>query len=504
MTPARRQATDSPQASQAGETERNKQANQRKQVKLRTARLEKRRFQVPHIYVILFSLIALAAGATYLVPAGAYDLVPGPQGREIVDPDSFRYIDAAPVGLVEFLTAVPRGLVDAGEVVIFTFLIGGAFMVLRATGIIDLGVGRLARRFSHRGLLTIPLLMIPFAFIAAFIGTQELSLVYIPVILPLLLALRFDSITAAAVALCATTAGFSAALTNPVTVGLAQDIAGIPLYSGIGLRMVLFVGLVSAAALYVMRYAAKVRKNPEHSLVYAEDQKKRAELTKSTETEPASATKRQVAGIVVLLGFLALLLYGVLGLGWFMFELAGLFLAMGVVVGLVAGLNTTQVCDSFTEGMRSVLMGAIVVGLARGVAVMLEDGQILDTVVHGLAVATIGLPAILAPLGMLLVQGSFNFLVPSGSGQAVITMPVMAPLADILGVTRQTSVLAFQIGDGFANIFYPTSGYFMACLALAGVSWTQWVRFIWPLMLIWLTMGITALMVAHAIGWGPV
>jgi uncharacterized ion transporter superfamily protein YfcC len=472
------------------------------------------RFRFPHIYVILFALITLAAAATYLVPAGVYDLVPGPQGREVVDPDSFHFVDPTPVTAVQYMTAIPRGLVAAAEVVAFTFIIGGAFAVLRATGIIELGVARLARRFSRRGLLTIPLLMVVFATVATFIGTQELSLVYIPVILPLMLALRFDSVTAAAVALCATTAGFSAALTSPVTVGLGQQIAGLPLYSGMALRAVLLVVMTLIAILYVMRYAAKVRRDPAASLVHAEDRAGReAAATDAGDgagdgadgggDAPAQATARQKAAAWVLLGFAALLLYGVLAQGWFMMEMAGLFIAMGVVVGLVAGLGVTRICDAFTEGLRSVLLGAVIVGVARGVAVMLQDGQILDTVVHGLAAVTSGLPTLAAPVGMLAAQSLFNFLVPSGSGQAVITMPIMAPLSDILGVTRQTAVLAFQLGDGPSNIFYPTSGYFMAALALAGVPWTTWVRFVWPLLLMWLAVGAVALVIAQAIAWGP-
>ncbi|MBR8742278.1 YfcC family protein [Nocardiopsis sp. MG754419] len=461
------------------------------------------RARMPHIYVILLAVVALAAGATYLVPAGAYDLVPGPQGREVVDPDSFHLVERAPLGPVALMTAIPRGLVDAAEVVVFTLLIGGVFMVLRATGIIDLGVGRLARLLARRGLLVVPLLMIPFATIATLIGTPELSLVYIPVILPLLLRLGFDSVTAAAVALCSTAAGFTAGVTNPVTVGLAQEIADVPLYSGLGLRTVLFVCVVAAAVLFVTLHAARVRRDPERSPVRAEDESRRAELA-DLDDGPPEATPRRKAGILVLAGFVALLLYGVLALGWFLLELSGLFLVMGVTVGLVAGLGATRICDALTDGMRDVLLGAMVVGVARAVAVVLEDGRILDTIVHGLASAAQGVPPVLAPLGMLLVQATFNFVVPSGSGQAVIMMPIMAPLADILGTTRQTAVLAFQIGDGFANVLYPTSGYFMACLALARVPWITWVRFVWPLMLTWLGIGATALSVAHATGWGPV
>ena len=197
--------------------------------------------------------------------------------------------------------------------------------------------------------------------------------------------------------------------------------------------------------------------------------------------------------------FLGILVYGVLEQGWFMVEMAGLFIFMGIVVGLIAGLNATQISNAFTEGFRDVLMGAIIIGLARSVAVVLEDGQIMDSIVHSLGSLVGEMPSVLGAVGMYLVQLAINFIIPSGSGQALVTMPIMGPLADMIGVTRQTAVLAFQFGDGFAHILFPTSGYFMAALVIAGVSWQKWIRFYMPLFLVFSAIGIVTLVVAQLI-----
>ncbi len=464
---------------------------------------EKRSFQIPHIYAILFIFILLAGLATWLIPAGAYDTVPGPNGRTTIDADSFHWVTPSPAGPTELLLAIPRGLLGAGEVVFFTLLIGGMFAVLRRTGIIELGVDHLTRHFVGRSLWVIPVLMTLFAGLATIIGTQELSLVYVPVILPLLVALRFDSITAAAIALCATTAGFAAGVINPINTGLAQQLSSLPLYSGFGLRLVALVAMLVVAVLWVMRYAKGVRDNPETSLVHDEvdEQQKRARYQHALNEVTAPATGRQKLCIAVTLALFGVLVYGVLARGWFMSEMAGLFIVMGITAGLVAGLKIDDICEGFNEGFRDVLMGAMIAGIARAVAVVLEDGQVLDTMVHGLGHLVGGLPTALTALGMYAAQLGFNFVVPSGSGQALVTMPIMAPLADVVGVTRQTAVLAYQLGDGIGNILYPTSGYFMATLALAGVPWQKWVRFFLPLFGLWVLIAMVVLIGAQASGW---
>lgn len=461
------------------------------------------RFRMPDIYVILFVFTAIAALLTHVIPAGLYDRITLANGRVAVDPESFRYVDAPPVGLEQFMMAVPRGLIDASQVVFFTLIIGGMFMVIRQTGIIDVAVDKLTRRFAGRSILMIPVLMLTFAVIATLIGTQELALVYVPVILPLMIALRFDSVTAAGTALLATTAGFTAGVLNPINTGLGQTIAELPLYSGFGLRALLFLSLTAAATIYLMRYTLKVRANPQLSLMAgnAAEMEKRRVYVHDAEKPSMTFSIRQAWGGIATIGFFTIMVWGVLSRGWFMTEMAGLFVIMGISVGLIAGLSTTKICQSFNQGFRDVLVGAIIVGLARAVAVMLEQGQVMDTLVHGLGSLVGGLPATFSALGMFAAQLGFNFVVPSGSGQALVTMPIMAPLSDLIGVTRQSAVLAYQLGDGLSNILYPTSGYFMATLALAGVSWDRWVRFFLPLFGIWIAIAAVFLIYAQMVGW---
>lgn len=460
-------------------------------------------FRMPHIYVILFAFTALSALATHFIPAGVFDRITLPNGRKAIDPESYREVAATPVGLEDFMMAVPRGLVDASVVVFFTFIIGGMFMVIRRTGLIDVAVDKLTRRFAARSVLILPVLMITFAVVATLIGTQELALVYVPVILPLMIALRFDSITAVGVALLATTAGFTSGVLNPINTGLGQMIAEVPLYSGAGLRALLFIALLGTAMAYITRYALKVRANPDASLLAgtAREEEKRKLYQHGEVGEAMYFSQRQFWAGIAALAFFGLMVWGVLTRGWFMMEMAGLFVLMGITVGLIAGLTATRICEAFNEGFRDVLVGAIIVGMARAVAVMLEQGQVMDTLVQGLGGLVSSFPDTLSAAGMFISQLGFNFIIPSGSGQALVTMPIMAPLSDIIGVTRQNAVLSYQLGDGLSNILYPTSGYFMATLALGGVSWDRWVRFFAPLFGLWVAIALGFVIFAQLTGW---
>lgn len=465
---------------------------------------KKARFAEPHIFAILFFFIVLMALCTRIIPAGIYNRVPievEGSTRMMVDPSSYHRVENTPVDLLGIFMSIPRGFTEAAAVIAVTFCVGGAFGVVKRTGAISIGVAALARRMSKRGILVIPVLMVVFSAIAAFIGTQELSLIYVPIILPLMLALGFDSITAAATALCATTAGFTGAITNPFTVGLAQKISDIPLYSGSSYRFLVLVVLTLSTVLYVMRYAGKVRKDPSKSLVREIDERWRAQFAAEGETTRTKATTREIlAGVSAVLMF-AWMIWGVLAWKWEMIHMAGMLLAIGLVSGILGGLNPNAICRAFEEGFGEVLLGAMIMGVARGVAVVMTQGQIIDTVIYYMAQMIQNIPPAVNAVGMFLAQTGFNFLVSSGSGQAVITMPIMAPLSDLVGVTRQVAILAFQLGDGLSNIIFPTSGYFMAVLALAKVPWDRWLRFMLPLFLIQALLGSGFLVVAQMIGW---
>lgn len=472
-----------------------------KVVNVKTGYEKNKKFVMPHIYVILFVFSALSAILTHFVPSGEYDRVPGPNGRMAIDPTSFHLIEQTPVGIVKFMTAIPRGLIDAGEIVFFIFIIGGMFTVLKRTGIIEVVVDKLARKFANNGLLLIAVLTAAFSFIATLIGAVELSLVYIPVIIPLIIALGYDSIVAASIALCGTAAGYSAGVLNPINTGLAQKISGIPVFSGMGLRSIVLVLAITAAVALTIRYAKTIKKDPTRSYVYEEDSAKRIEFKEIVGGAALTMSLRQKLAALTVLIIFALLVYGVINHGWFMIEMSGLFVIMGIAVGLIAGLKPIEICNGFNQGFKDVLMGAFIAGLARSIAVIFEDGQIMDTIAHSLGTLVGDLPSELAAVGMFFVQVIINFIIPSGSGQALVTMPIMAPLSDIIGVTRQTAVLAYQLGDGFAHILYPTSGYFMAALIIAGVPYQKWLRFFLPIYAAWAMIAIGALIVAQLIGW---
>ena len=350
-------------------------------------------------------------------------------------------------------------------------------------------------------MILIAVLTTVFAFIATLIGTAELSLVYIPVIMPLIIALGYDSVTAASIALCGTAAGFSAGVLNPINTGLGQKLSGLPVFSGMGLRSIVLILAVMTAIFFITKYARKVKKDPTQSLVYNEDSDKRIEFKKIVGGTALTMTSRQKLATYMTFIFFAILVYGVIKQGWFMVEMSGLFVIMGVVVGMVAGLKLTEICEGFNQGFKDVLMGAFIVGLARAIAVILEDGHVMDTIVHALGALVGDLPPEMAAVGMYFVQTAINFVISSGSGQALVTMPIMAPLADLVGVTRQTAVLAYQLGDGFTHVLFPTSGYFMAALVIAGVPYQKWLRFFLPIFAVWATIAIVALIVAQLIGW---
>lgn len=450
---------------------------------------------MPHIFAVLFILIILASLASYIIPAGEYERVTMEDGREVIDPDTFEVVESTPIGIFDFMFAIPTGFIETAEIVFGILMIGGMFAVIERTGIISLGVGKLANAFSNRGLLVIPILMIPFAIITTFTGQIELSLVYLPAILPLMLRLGFDKVTAAGTVLISTIAGFAVALTAPANLGVSQSISQLPLYSGMGYRIVILTIILLVGILFVVRYAKKVRSNPKLSITYGDDDSNQNAAMGVTDGQKAT-TRQKLASLVVLVAF-GVLLWGLFEHGWYFLELSGLYIMTGIIVGLVAGLKISQISESFVEGFKNILLGAMVVGIARGVAVVLNDGNIMDTIIYAAGNLVEAMPSGITATIMLIVQALLNFLIPSGSGQAMVTMPIMSGLADLSGVTRQTAVLAFLFGDGFSNIFYPTSGYFMAVLAVAGIKWEKWIKFIWPLLLIWYGLAIVFLFIAQ-------
>jgi uncharacterized ion transporter superfamily protein YfcC len=446
--------------------------------------------RVPHTFTLLFVLVALAAVATHVIPAGEYARVEK-DGRRVVDPLSYHPLPPRPAGPAAVFMAYPRGLMEVATIVFYIFIIGGAFGVVAATGAVEASIGAIVRAARGNGPLVLAVLMTLFSLGGGSIGLAEETLPFIPALVLLARRLGYDEVTGAAVALVGAGAGFAGAFLNPFTVGVAQGIAGLPLFSGLGYRVVVWVVLTAIAVAYVLRYAARTR----------------VAVEPAPAAEPAAAavaiTLRQRLVLLTLGSALAMVVVGAVRWQWGLLELGGLFVAMAVAAGLVGGLGADGTADAFLQGATGIAAGALVVGLARGVLVILDGARVTDTILHAMAGLVAGLPAQVSIFGIYAVQVALSYLVPSASGQAALSLPILVPLADLVGVTRQTSVLAYQFGDGFSNIFTPTSGYFMAALALAGVPWPRWARFMWPLQLLWLAAGLALLFIAHSVRWGP-
>lgn len=450
-----------------------------------------------NVFVLLFGVLVLAAILTHIVPAGDYARVEV-DGRNVVDPHSFKQVDAAPVSFFQLFSAIHTGLVEAGDIIFFVLIIGGTFGVLTATGAVDAFIRSLSKKLGEKEKWLIPIMMLFFAFAGAFTGMAEETLAYIPILVPLAVSLGFDVITGTAIVLVGASIGFTTAIMNPFTVGIAQGIAQLPIFSGIGYRIVLFVIMYLVSVGFIYRYAMKVKKDRSLGF-YGEGVMYEAAAPASD--VPLSKTHKLVL-TCFLLNFVVLI-YGVLQFKWYITEISALFVVLSIVITIIGRLSANDLIESFMKGAAGMLTGCLIIGLSRATLVVLNDGHIIDTLLYHASGVLDEIPPTLSAGGMFILQALIHFVVPSGSGQAALTMPIMAPLADLVGVTRQTAVLSFSLADGIGNIIFPTSGYFMAGLALAGIPWIRWAKWILPLILTQFAIGLVAVLVANLMHYGP-
>lgn len=455
--------------------------------------------KVPHTYVLLMCLILVASLSTWIIPAGRYARVEQ-QGREIIDPDSYHRVKASPADIGDVLLAFPKGLTEVADIIFYIFIIGGAFGVLNRTGTIQAGINLIVRRVGRKKGLIVPLLVLVFAIGGGSIGIAEETLIFLPALLLLARSLGYDSLVAGGIALVGANAGFASAFMNPFTVGVAQGIVGLPLFSGIAFRAVVWTIVTAVTIIFMTRYAARVKAKPSLSLMYELD--KQRESIESQDLEERF-TKKHVAVLIISVLALGALAVGAIRWQWGILQLSALFFGLSILAGPLGGLSFEETAQSFIKGAADITYAALVVGLARGTLVVLRDAYVIDTITHAMANAVQRLPSSISVMGIYGMQNGLNFIVPSGSGQAAVSMPILAPLGDLLNITRQTNVLAYQFGNGFTNIFTPTQGYFMAGLGILQIPWSIWVRWLLPLLLIWLVIGSGAVLVAHAIHWGP-
>ena len=434
----------------------------------------------PHPLVLLTLFIILAAGLSYGLPAGQFARRPdAATGREVVVPGSYHRVPPTPVGAFDVAVAVPRGLAAAGAVVFMIFLAGGAFTVVDQTGALGYGVDWLLRHAQGREVAVIPVVALLFATMGALENMGEEIIALVPVLLVLMRRLGYPALTAVAASLGTALVGAAFSPLNPFQVGIAQQLAQLPLLSAGGYRLAFLVVAVGLWLAGTLRHATRHRVAPEVSTA-----------------GPAAAAGAGRHGLVLGLLLLAfsVFAYGVVSLGWDFDQMAALFLVLGIGAGLVGGLGFTGTAEGFVAGFRDIAFSAMLVGFARAIFVVLEQGRIVDTIVQGLATPLAHLPVAAAALGMMGVQAALHLPVPSVSGQAVLTMPLLVPLSDLIGLPRQVTVLAYQYGAGLTDLLTPTNGALMAMLAACGVRYDQWLRFAGPLYAGLLALGAAAVL----------
>ena len=455
--------------------------------------------KVPHTYVLIAILIVLAAIGTYLIPAGEFNRVTDEQtGRTLVIPGTFHRVEQTPVSFFDTFLALPQGLDEARDIVFFVLLIGSVFHIINATGTINRIINRAITKLNGREHLLVPATMLVISICSATFGAAEETLIFIPIAVAIAKGVGYDAVVGAAMVYLGAYTGYTAGPMNPFNTGIAQGIAELPLFSGIEFRFACMFLFYILVWWWIMRYAKKVKNDPTQSVVYGFDTDN---LDITFDNSPLTSRDKAILGVIII-GF-AYLVYGVLAKGYYLYEIITIFLIMGLICGIIGKLSAEEIADNFVLGAKEMCFTAVCIGLARAIVVVLDDGHIMDSVINALAIVVGWLPASISAVGMLIVQTILNFIFASGSGQAATTMPILAPLGDILGVTRQVAVLAFQFGDGITNSISPIQPSLMAAIGLAGVPYEKWFKFVWPLMLMWTLLAAGLLIVATIIKLGP-
>jgi uncharacterized ion transporter superfamily protein YfcC len=429
----------------------------------------------PDALVILSIILLLFVILTWIVPAGEFDReMIG--GHKVVVAGTYHSVEANPQGFWELFRAPLKGIVSAADIIGFVLLVGGAFSILTATGAMDAGlqqVLRFAEKNPQLKIWIIPLLMSIFSLGGATFGMSEEVLVFIMITIPMARKMGYDNIVGIAIPFIGAGMGFAGAPFNPFTVGIAQGIAELPIFSGFEYRSFVWFIFTALGILFVMWYAKRIEKHPEKSLVGGV----KAEFEHGT-VEELQLTGRRKIILVLFLASLIGIMIGAMKFDWYIIELAGLFVLLGLVSAIVAGMSADQTVKAFATGAKDLLMAALLIGFSKAILVVASDGKIIDTILYAMSNSVGNFSPTISAEIMFIVQGLINFFIPSGSGQAAITMPIMTPLADLLNVSRQTAVLAYQFGDGLFNLIIPTSGITMGVLSIAHVPYNVWLKWI--------------------------
>jgi uncharacterized ion transporter superfamily protein YfcC len=453
-----------------------------------------KKLKLPNTFVLIFSLLVMIAALTWFVPGGEYT-TSVVNGRTVIVPGSFHYIKSNPQGFGALVTAPIKGFVEAALIIGFVLIVGGSFSVLQKTEAIDALIKSIAKahaRSSFVRVMLIPLFMLLFSIGGATFGMNEEAIPFVLIFVPLALALGYDSLVGVAIPFIGVQIGFAGAFLNPFNVAIAQGIAGLPPYSGLEYRLIVWTIANIPAIAFVMWYAKRIKARPELSPIYAEDVERRKNLDFGDFESFTSMTTTHKVVLWMFLATLGVMIFGVIQYKWYIEEIAALFLVMGILVGIVGRLGADKFVAAFLHGAKDLVSTGLIIALARATMVVAKDAHIIDTMLFTLSPFVESSSPIFAAQKMFVIQSVINFFIHSGTGQAALTMPIMAPLADLAGVTRQTAILAFQFGE-FTNIIIPTSAITIGVLALADIPWEKWAKWVLPLQLVLMLLALLLL-----------
>jgi len=455
-------------------------------------------------YFLVFAIMVMVALLTWIVPSGQYDRIEE-AGRTYAVAGSYHAVERAPQGIGDILAAPVKGFTECADIIAFILVVGALFTVIERTGAVHTLIKKISSFFAKHPsykLCFIPTCMFFFSVCGAMFGMEEETLIFIPIFIPLALSLGYDSVVGMAIPFIGAFTGFSSAFVNPFTVGIAQTIAQLPMYSGWQYRLVVWFIFTSFIAGFFTWYGERVRKNPTKSLTYKIDLEKRAELNIVNDVVVGEEFRLTRAHKLVFSSFavgMAVLFYGVIRYQWYMIEIAAVFIGVTIASAYFGKLTLDEATNAITEGAKSMMTVCIIMSLARSIVVIATNGHILDTFLYTMTQLMSNLHPIFASHAMLGTQMLLNFFVPSGSGQAVLTMPVMIPLGDLVHVSRQTVILAFQFGDGWGNPILPTAPVTMGALALAGISYPMWVKWFLKVEIVLILLSLLLLIPAYYI-----
>jgi len=462
----------------------------------------KRRLAMPDTYIIVAVIVLIMAILTWIIPPGTYEYeevdVNG-RMRSIAVDGTFHYLDASeanPTGPLAYFKSLYTGCVDAADIIFVIFTCAGTFGILIKTGAFHAGIGTVLRKMGNKDVLLVPILMSVFALGSSMFGMLSEFYGFIPLMVGLGVAMGYDAMYGFAIIALGEYVGFMGATLNPYTVTVAQTIAGVPLYSGTGFRVFALACFILASSAYVILYGKRIRRNPRLSVV---DGHESIHALDREDLEQYRIDTKAVLIILTVLATLGILMYGMMNLGWGYGELAGLFLVMSMIAAGISGWSPNRWVDEFFIGVKTIVWGGILTGVAKAIVVVMDDAHIKDTIIFSLSNGLKDLPSVVSAQTMLVAQTMLNFFIPSGSGQAAATMPIMAPLADMLGVSRQVACLAFQFGDGLSNLVWPTCGCVIIC-ALGGIPLQKWWKWFLPLGGILFVMQMLLIALAMAMG----